>query len=80
MSAKVQFPRQERAVLYYLGIGKRVSDIAIILGISVKTASTYRVRLLEKLDLDTTADLIRYAILEGIDSADANGGAQRSGR
>ncbi len=45
-----------------LGSGKSVSQIAEELIISVKTVSTYRTRLLEKLNLSTTAELIRYAI------------------
>jgi two-component system invasion response regulator UvrY len=60
--------RRQREVLYWLGEGKTVSEIALILGISVKTASTYRCQLLDKLLLVNTAQLIRYAIVEGIDS------------
>lgn len=53
---------REMQVLRLLGQGKAVSIIADELALSVKTVSTYRGRLLEKLKLTTTADLIRYAI------------------
>ncbi len=53
---------RELEVLKFLAAGKTVTDIADILALSVKTISTYRARLLEKLHLKTTADLIRYAI------------------
>ena len=40
----------------------RVSDIARDLGLSVKTVSTYRARVLEKLGMRTSAEMMRYAI------------------
>jgi DNA-binding NarL/FixJ family response regulator len=40
-----------------------VKEIAATLGLSSQTISTYRSRLLTKLGLKTTADLIRYALL-----------------
>jgi two-component system, NarL family, invasion response regulator UvrY len=57
---------REYAVLRGLAAGQRVSDIAGTLDVSVKTVSTYRCRLLEKLRLKTTAELIRYAVDNGI--------------
>lgn len=53
---------REMEVLRLLGQGKTVSAIADDMALSVKTISTYRARLLEKLQLRTTADLVRYAI------------------
>jgi two-component system, NarL family, invasion response regulator UvrY len=53
---------RELEVLRLLGQGKTVSGIAEELALSVKTVSTYRVRLLDKLRLRTTAELIRYAL------------------
>ena len=53
---------RELEVLRHLGAGKTVTDISDLLALSVKTISTYRARLLEKLSLHSTADLIRYAI------------------
>ncbi len=42
--------------------GKTVTDIAADLNLSVKTVSTHKARILEKMSMHTTADLIRYAI------------------
>ena len=53
---------RELEVLRHLGAGNTVTDISEHLSLSVKTISTYRARLLEKLGLHSTADLIRYAI------------------
>jgi DNA-binding NarL/FixJ family response regulator len=53
---------REMEVLRLLGQGKTVSAIADDMALSVKTISTYRARLLEKLRLRTTANLVRYAI------------------
>jgi two-component system, NarL family, invasion response regulator UvrY len=53
---------REYRVLCMIGEGKSVSQIAEELFISVKTISTYRTRILEKMNLSTTADLIRYAV------------------
>jgi DNA-binding NarL/FixJ family response regulator len=57
---------REYQVLRMLGAGQTISDIARDLGLSVKTVSTYRERVLEKLGLETNAELIRYAIEHGL--------------
>lgn len=57
---------REMEVLNLFAAGKTVAQIASELTLSPKTISTYRGRLLEKLNLHTTADLIRYSILEDI--------------
>lgn len=53
---------REYSVLLMIGAGKTVSEIADELGLSVKTVSTYRARILEKLNLRTTPELIRYVV------------------
>jgi DNA-binding NarL/FixJ family response regulator len=55
---------REMEVLNLYADGKSVVQISKVLNLSPKTISTYRVRLLEKLKLSTTGDLIRYAIIE----------------
>ena len=45
-----------------LALGKTVSEIADELLLSVKTVSTYRTRVLEKMKMTTNADLTRYAL------------------
>jgi two-component system, NarL family, invasion response regulator UvrY len=57
---------REYQVLRMLGAGRTVSDIARELSLSVKTVSTYRIRALEKLGMRTSAELMRYAIENGL--------------
>jgi DNA-binding NarL/FixJ family response regulator len=54
---------REYQVLRMIGAGRTVSEIGTELGISVKTVSTYRSRILEKLELRTSAELIHYAVV-----------------
>jgi two-component system invasion response regulator UvrY len=51
---------REYEVLRALGAGLSVKDVAGRLGLSPKTVSTYRTRILEKMQLRTNADLVRY--------------------
>jgi two-component system invasion response regulator UvrY len=53
---------REDQILRAIAAGKSAAEIAGELSISTKTVSTYRSRILEKLNLRTNADLIRYAI------------------
>jgi two-component system, NarL family, response regulator NreC len=57
---------RERQVLQLVGEGKSTKDIAVHLGISVKTAESHRARLMKKLDIHETASLVRYAIRRGL--------------
>jgi len=58
---------REYEILRRLGIGQTVSEIGEELCLSVKTISTYRTRVLEKMNLDKNADLIRYVIQHELD-------------
>ena len=53
---------REYQVLRMIASGLTVSGIATALGLSVKTVSTYRSRLLEKLQMRSNAEVMRYAI------------------
>jgi DNA-binding NarL/FixJ family response regulator len=53
---------RELEVLRLIGSGKTVSEIAETLHLSASTVSTYRTRLLEKMGLTTTAELMNYAL------------------
>jgi DNA-binding NarL/FixJ family response regulator len=53
---------REMQVLQLIASGKTVSEIGDELSLSVNTISTYRTRLLEKLNLNNNAELTRYAI------------------
>lgn len=57
---------REYEVLALLGGGMSVKQIAAAMDLSPKTVSTYRTRLLEKLGLKTTAELIRFAVEHAI--------------
>jgi DNA-binding NarL/FixJ family response regulator len=57
---------REIEVLRMLASGKSVSQIADILHLSVTTVSTYRARILEKLNMTTTAELMHYALSSGL--------------
>ena len=57
---------REYQTLRLLGSGRTISDIARDLGLSVKTISTYRMRVLEKLGMRTNAEIMRYAIENGL--------------
>jgi len=58
--------QREFQILCKLAVGRSVSEIAKELYISVKTVSTYRARVLEKMNLDTNADLTAYALRNGL--------------
>jgi DNA-binding NarL/FixJ family response regulator len=57
---------RELEVISLLASGRTMSKIASNLSLSPKTISTYRERILSKLNLKTTSDIIRYAIKEGL--------------
>jgi DNA-binding NarL/FixJ family response regulator len=57
---------REFEILRLLASGKRASEIAEQLHLSVKTVSTYRARILQKLNLRNTAEIMRYAIQHGL--------------
>ena len=53
---------REMEVLQLIGAGKSLKEIAAQMALSVKSVSTYRARLLEKMTMSTNADLIRYVV------------------
>jgi DNA-binding NarL/FixJ family response regulator len=56
---------REMQVLCLIAEGKNLTEISEVLILSVKTISTYRARLLEKLKVKTNADLVHFAISHG---------------
>ena len=56
---------RERQVLQLIAEGQTSKEIASELGVSVKTAESYRAHIMEKLDIHETANLVRYAIRQG---------------
>ena len=57
---------REREVLQLVAEGKTTKEVAVVLGVSTKTAESHRTRIMEKLDIHETANLVRYAIRRGI--------------
>jgi DNA-binding NarL/FixJ family response regulator len=57
---------RERSVLELLVKSNSNKEIATALGISVRTAETYRARLMSKLNVHSVVNLVRYAIRNGI--------------
>ena len=57
---------RELQVFLRLAKGETVSSIADVLNLSIKTVSTYRSRLLEKLDVNSNAELATYAHHHGL--------------
>jgi DNA-binding NarL/FixJ family response regulator len=56
---------RETEVLKLIALGYTNKEIAAQLYISVKTVETYKARILEKLNLRSRADIVRYALKKG---------------
>lgn len=54
---------RELQIFLMIGAGKPVQDIAGKLSLSINTINTYRTRILEKMNLKSNAEIIRYALL-----------------
>ena len=57
---------REREVLQLIAEGLTTKQVAAKLGLSVKTVETHRRQVMEKTNANSVADLVRYAIREGI--------------
>ncbi|MBN9424858.1 MAG: DNA-binding response regulator [Candidatus Accumulibacter sp. 66-26] len=64
--AHAQLSDREMQVLQLIASGRSNGDIGHLLCLSAKTVSTHKTRMLQKLHLKTTADLVRYAIANGL--------------
>ena len=69
--AKTELPSdpltpREQQVLQLIAEEKTTKEVAIILGVTVKTAESHRTKLMEKLDIHSAAGLVRYAIRRGV--------------
>ncbi len=53
---------REREIVQLLAEGKSSKEVAVILGISVKTAETHRSNIMRKLEMHSVSELIRYAV------------------
>ena len=59
---------REFQVFHMIALGKPLKEIAAELSISTTTVSTHRARLLDKMNMETNADLVRYASQNGLTS------------
>ena len=57
---------REREVFHLVVEGKASKEISRLLGISVKTAENHRARVMEKLGVHNTAELVKYAAQKGL--------------
>jgi two-component system, NarL family, invasion response regulator UvrY len=57
--------QREREIFQFLISGKTPSEIAAELSLSIKTVSTFRTRIFEKLQIENDAELFRYAMAHG---------------
>jgi DNA-binding NarL/FixJ family response regulator len=53
---------REREIVQLLAEGKSSKEVAVALGISVKTAETHRANIMRKLDMHSVSELVRYAV------------------
>jgi DNA-binding NarL/FixJ family response regulator len=53
---------REREIVQLLAEGKSSKEVAVALGISVKTAETHRANIMRKLDIHSVSELVRYAV------------------
>lgn len=56
---------REFQVMRLIGSGKTITEISDILNLSVKTVSTYRTRILNKMNFNNNSELIKFCIKEG---------------
>ena len=57
---------REREVLQQITEGKTTKETAAELGVSIKTIESHRLKIMEKLDIHSIAELTKYAVREGI--------------
>jgi len=66
ISQRGRLTDRERQTLRLIAAGHRTKGIAQVLGISPKTVSTHRAAAMRKLHLQSTADIVRYAMRENL--------------
>jgi DNA-binding NarL/FixJ family response regulator len=61
-SARDRLTPRQREIVQLLAEGKSSKEIAVALGLSVKTAETHRANIMRKLDCHSVSEVVRYAI------------------
>jgi DNA-binding NarL/FixJ family response regulator len=62
MILRSRLTSREREIVQLLAEGKSSKEVAVALGISVKTAETHRANIMRKLELHSVSELVRYAV------------------
>ncbi len=62
LSQRNRLTTREREIVQLLAEGKSSKEVAVALGISVKTAETHRANIMRKLEIHSVSELVRYAI------------------
>ncbi len=62
LPARNRLTTREREIVQLLAEGKSSKEVAVALGISVKTAETHRANIMRKLEIHSVSELVRYAI------------------
>ena len=58
--------RREREIVQLLAEGKSTKEVAVVLGLSVKTAETHRANIMRKLNIHSVSQLVLYAVRNNI--------------
>jgi len=62
LPVRSRLTEREREIVQLLAEGKSSKEVAVALGISVKTAETHRANIMRKLEIHSVSELVRYAI------------------
>jgi DNA-binding NarL/FixJ family response regulator len=65
-SAEVPLTPRQREVLKHIAEGRRMKEIASILKLSTRTVETHKYEMMQALGVQSTAELVRYAIHHGL--------------
>src|SRR5262249_49940338 len=65
-SAKTRLTPRQREIVQLLAEGKSSKEVAVTLGLSVKTAETHRANIMKRLDCHSVSELVRYAVRNNI--------------
>ena len=65
-STRSRLTPREREIVQLLAEGKSSKEVAVVLGLSVKTAETHRSNIMRKLELHSVSDLVLYAVRNNI--------------
>ena len=61
-SVRDRLTPREREIVQLLSEGKSSKEVAVTLGISVKTSETHRANIMRKLEIHSVSQLVRYAV------------------